>query len=57
MSTIENRLQGTKYKPESKHPKQSSELRSKMFELNLEELSSMIISLEEIEKQLPKHKR
>ena len=56
MSTIENRLQGTKYKPESKHPKQSSELSTKMFELNLEELNAMIISLEEIEKQLPKNK-
>ena len=57
MSTIENRLQGTKSKPESKPPKQSSELSTKMFELNLEELDAMIISLEEIEKQLPKNKR
>ena len=56
MSTIENRLQGTKYKTESKQTKQSSELSTKMFELNLEELNAMIISLEEIEKQLPKNK-
>ena len=52
MSTTENRLQGTKSKPELKHPKQYPELSTKMFELNLEELSAMIISLEEIEKQL-----
>ena len=56
MSTIENRLQGTKLKQELKHQKQSLELSTKMFELNLEELNAMIISLEEIEKQLPKNK-
>ena len=56
MSTIENKLKGTKSKFESKHPNQSPELSTRMFELNLEELNAMIISLEEIEKQLPKNK-